>query len=570
MDKTMFTKKEFHLIPKELFLDLSYPKEAPGWIENKYFPRTASRTKGNSHVSYTQDLNIPDSNSNLRQNFTVISSKSWREIESSGYGVYTYEDTSVLSLSIENGIYQVTVTLGNPSNQNYSCYIRANQIIKIDSILITPNNLKSVSFFVPVYQNQLELAFLFGNYASLDSASVIGDVYLSSLIIEKNIIKKSNSDTAKSKPTIFLASDSTVQTYESVYYPQTGWGQVLCEFFTEKKQIMESDCNSCPYPQSRIYETEFVRIENRSIGGRSSRSFLEEGKLDSIILDLRPNDFLFIQWGHNDATAIRPNRYVNASDFQTYLLPYYQACQLTGAQLVLVTPAARRNCDEQGTFQISFPEYRQQMIAFSKKYKIPLLDLGKYSTEFLNTLTPEESKSVFMWLSPNQYPDGAYPDGLSDNTHLQRYGAMVFADIIAFLICHYTEDTTLDPLKPLVRPIEISAIPKPPRFTGNTKSIDPTMVTGFAVQEITKDESMGNFLLSFQEVENAVAYQIYQKEKNDITYHKIKKISCEEKKNAVTLPFSAKCGTIYQYYVTAVFSNGTEGRSSRILEIDLS
>ena len=277
-----------------------------------------------------------------------------------------------------------------------------------------------------------------------------------------------------------------------------------------------------------------------------------------------------MQWGHNDATAIRPNRYVSVSDFQTYLLPYYQACQITDAQLVLVTPVARRNCDEHGSFQISFPEYRREMIDFSKKYNIPLLDLGKYSTEFLSTLTPEESKSVFMWLSPKQYPNGAYPDGLSDNTHLQRYGAMVFADIIAFLIRSYTDDTALDSLKDFVHPIEISAIPKPPRFTGNSEPADPTMVTGFAVQEITKDGTVGNFLLSFQDVANAVAYQIYQKEKTDITYHKIKKISSEEKKKAATLPFSAKCGTIYQYYVTAVFQNGTEGRSSRILEIDLS
>ena len=504
MDKTMFIKKEFHLLPKELFTDLSYPKEALGWIEGIYFPRTASRIKGSHHVSYTQD--IQNSQTNSIQNFTVVSSKSWREIESSGYGVYTYEDTSVLFLSIENGIYQITVTLGNPSAQNYTCYIRANHIVKADSIQVAPDNLQSVSFFVPVYQNQLELAFLFGNYAALDSVPSIGDVYIFSLVIKA--AEKRSSKTTASKPTIFLASDSTVQTYESVYYPQTGWGQVLCEFFTEKKQVMESECSSCSYPQARVYETESIRIENRSIGGRSSRSFLEEGKLDAIILDLKPGDFLFVQWGHNDATAIRPNRYVSVSDFQTYLLPYYQACQITDAQLVLVTPVARRNCDEHGSFQISFPEYRREMIDFSKKYNIPLLDLGKYSTEFLSTLTPEESKSVFMWLSPKQYPNGAYPDGLSDNTHLQRYGAMVFADIIAFLIRSYTDDTALDSLKDFVHPIEISAIPKPPRFTGNSEPADPTMVTGFAVQEITKDGTVGNFLLSFQDVANAVALSL--------------------------------------------------------------
>lgn len=560
----MKRKKVFHTLPLELFTYLTYPKEAPGWINNVYFPRNPSYEKNTFSISYID--NPMDSTSTIATpKLTVLSSKSWREIESSGYGVYTYENTPIFSPILENGNYQVTVTFENPSNQSYFCYIRSNQIVKIESITVLPNHKQTLSFFVPVYQNRMELSFPFGQYSMLDSTPTEGNVYLSSLIIEKLEPKP-----AKIKPTIFLASDSTVQTYESVYYPQTGWGQVLCQFFTVDQEITESTCTNCSYPQARVYETDEIKIENRAIGGRSSRSFLEEGKLDSIIQELSPGDFLFVQWGHNDATAIRPNRYVNASDFPTYLLPYYQACQMTGAQLVLITPVARRNCDEHGSFSISFPAYREQMINFAKKYQVPLLDLGKYSTEFLTHFTAEESKSLFMWLAPFQYPDGAYPDGLSDNTHLQRYGAMIFANIVASLIFNYSCDSKLDRLKSIVHPIDPSFIQKPPCFKGTPAPNDPTMVTGFAVQEITKDAVTGSFLLSFQDVDQAVAYHIYQKEKTDVTYHKIKTISQEEKKHSTTLPFSARCGTVYQYYVTAVFSNGAEGRSSRIIEVDLS
>jgi len=560
MNTTMITK-EFHLLPLELFLDLTYPDKAPGWINSVYFPRTAVRVTGNSCVSYIRDFQKKDSDKGI----TVISSKVWKEIEPTGYGIYFYEDTSVLSFDLENGNYQITATLKNPSDKSYFCHIRANQIVKEEAVKVSVDDSKVVSFYVPVYTRHLELAFLFGNLAELDTTPIEGCVFLSSITIEK-MEKKAPGK----KPTIFLASDSTVQSYESIYYPQTGWGQMLYHFFTAQNQITESPCNSCSYPQAKIYETEYVIIENRSIGGRSSKSFIEEGKLDAIIHDLRPGDFLFAQWGHNDATAVRPNRYVSADDFQTFLLPYYQACQMTGAQLVLITPVARRNCDENGTFQISFPAYREQMINFAAKYQIPLLDLGKYSTEFLQTMTPEESKSVFLWLSPGQYPDGAYPDGLSDNTHLQRYGATVFADIVALLIQKEEQSSKLNQLKVYVHPIDPLLIEKPAPFQGFPAPRDSTMVTGFAVQEITKEQDRGNFLLHFDDVADAVAYHIYRKKKTDLTYQIIKTISDEEKKSSTTLPFSEEGGASYQYYVAAVFKNGTEGRASRIIEIDFS
>lgn len=554
------TKKEFQTLPKEFFTYLTYPKKAPGWIDGVYFPRTPSYQNDAVPISYQNDPHSPNPASSL----TLLFSQSWREIESSGYGVYTYENTPVFSPTIENGMYQITVLFENPTAAPYSCYIRANHIVKVDSVTVLPGKKQSVSFYVPVYQDQLELAFPFGSYSALDTTPTEGTIYLSSLTIEKMEPKP-----IPDQPTIFLASDSTVQTYESIYYPQTGWGQVLCQFFTKKNQILESSCTNCSYPQAKIYQTESVTIENRSIGGRSSRSFIEEGKFDSLLQSMHPGDFLFVQWGHNDATAIRPNRYVSVFDFPACLLPYYQACQMIGAQLVLITPVARRNCDEQGSFQISFPAYREQMISFAHTHHIPLLDLGKSSTEFLTHLTPEESKSLYLWLAPGQYPDGAYPDGLSDNTHLQRYGATIFANLLACLIRDYTEDSKLDRLKSIVHPVDPSSIPKPIRFQGTPAPCDPTMVTGFAVQEITKDGITGSFLLSFHNVKDAVSYYIYQKEKNDLTYHRIKTISQEEKNNSVTLPFSAKCGFLYQYYVTAVFSNGSEGRSSRIIEVNL-
>lgn len=254
------------------------------------------------------------------------------------------------------------------------------------------------------------------------------------------------------KPRIFLASDSTVQSYEKTFYPQTGWGQVFIEYFLGGNDYTDSPITNCSYGQARCYENESIIIENRAIGGRSSRSFIEEGKFDELIDAILPNDFLFVQFGHNDATIERPNRYVSAEDFPSYITRYIDACREKGVTCVLVTPVARRNCDETGKFSISFNDYREAMITLSKEHNLPLLDLGKYTTDYCAKYGLEESKELFMWLAPNEYPDGPHADGLSDNTHLQLKGATAYANILAHLINTYDSDHQLDVLKNIIQP----------------------------------------------------------------------------------------------------------------------
>ncbi len=70
------------------------------------------------------------------------------------------------------------------------------------------------------------------------------------------------------KPTVYLASDSTVQTYEDYYDPQTGWGETLAMFFGG--EMIESAATDCGYSQARRYEAANAVVENRAIGGRSS------------------------------------------------------------------------------------------------------------------------------------------------------------------------------------------------------------------------------------------------------------------------------------------------------------
>ena len=88
--------------------------------------------------------------------------------------------------------------------------------------------------------------------------------------------------------TIHVAGDSTVQTYKDSAYPQTGWGQVLGYFFDGAR----------------------VKVNNAALGGRSSRNFIEEGRLDGIMNAAQKGDYLLVQFGHNDRDYSKEARYV--------------------------------------------------------------------------------------------------------------------------------------------------------------------------------------------------------------------------------------------------------------------
>ncbi|MCC3762818.1 cellulose binding domain-containing protein [Glycomyces sp. TRM65418] len=215
--------------------------------------------------------------------------------------------------------------------------------------------------------------------------------------------------------TVYLASDSTVQTYDPYWEPQAGWGQVIDRYFDEN-----------------------VTVANHAIGGRSSRSFVEQGRLDAILNEIQPGDYLFVQFGHNDATASVPERYTPPDDYKTYLRDHYIAGAVEkGAIPVLVTPVSRRSFNaETGEFNTSFPEYVQKVYELHEETGVAMVDLSASSRAYLNEIGPEEAKSVFLHVPAGVYPNR--PNGTTDDTHFQEYGAIQMARLVA------EETATLD------------------------------------------------------------------------------------------------------------------------------
>ncbi|MFD5875408.1 rhamnogalacturonan acetylesterase [Streptomyces sp. NPDC060322] len=213
---------------------------------------------------------------------------------------------------------------------------------------------------------------------------------------------------ASATGTVYIASDSTAQTYSSGYYPQAGWGQKLSSYFTSH-----------------------VTVANRAIGGRSSRSFIEQGRLAAIHDVIKPGDYLFVQFGHNDATVGNAERYTPPADYKEYLRnDYIRATRALGATPVVVTPVSRRSYNAStGKFNVSFPAYVDAAKAVAQEEGAALVDLAAASRAYLDGLGVEASKTIFLWLNAGQYPN--FPDGIQDNTHFQERGAVEMARLVS-------------------------------------------------------------------------------------------------------------------------------------------
>lgn len=210
---------------------------------------------------------------------------------------------------------------------------------------------------------------------------------------------------------IYVVGDSTVQTYKDNVYPQTGWGQVLGHFFDASR----------------------VSVLNYAIGGRSSRTFIEEGRLDEVKGKLQKGDYLFVQFGHNDRDYSKAARYVEPSQFSGYIQKYVDAGQAKGANVVLVSPMnlnGSRNVFSTGSNNY---DARGMMQTVAKNNKIPFVDLNMKSYNTYNNtykgMADYVTRYLYKKLEKGEYPN--FPDGVNDGTtHFQEMGSMGHAQMI--------------------------------------------------------------------------------------------------------------------------------------------
>lgn len=197
--------------------------------------------------------------------------------------------------------------------------------------------------------------------------------------------------------TLFIAGDSTAAQKYSDAAPETGWGMAL-PFFLHKDRP----------------------VANHAVNGRSSKSFIDEGRLDAVLAAIRPGDVLLVQFAHNDEKTTDPTRYTEPwTTYQDHLRMYVDGARAKGARPVFATPVERRRFDAGGNAVPTHGEYPAAMRALAETERVALLDIQALSLALWQELGVEETKTYFNWTESEQ-----------DNTHFNPPGAIAVARLV--------------------------------------------------------------------------------------------------------------------------------------------
>lgn len=205
---------------------------------------------------------------------------------------------------------------------------------------------------------------------------------------------------------IFLAGDSTCAPKVAEKRPETGWGEMLGQHFKPGK----------------------VRIENRAMNGRSTRTFISEGRWQAIVDELKKDDYVFIQFGHNDESKDKGERYTPPEDYRKNLIRFVADVRTKRGHPVLLTPVMRRRFDKDGKFYDTHGEYPDIVRAVAKETGTPLIDMHRKSEAVIIRYGVEGSRKLFLQLKPGE--NANYPNGIEDNTHFSPLGAEEMAKLV--------------------------------------------------------------------------------------------------------------------------------------------
>ncbi|MCQ2341481.1 MAG: rhamnogalacturonan acetylesterase [Paludibacteraceae bacterium] len=210
---------------------------------------------------------------------------------------------------------------------------------------------------------------------------------------------------ASKKPvTMFMVGDSTMaDKTELDISPERGWGQLLPT-----------------YLKGRIV------VQNHAMNGRSTKSFVDEGRWAEVLRRAHKGDIVVLQFGHNDAKVSDPKRYASVEDYTRNLTRMINEAQAQQLHVILCTPVCRRYF-KKGEFYLHHGDYPKAAREVAQATNVPLIDMEQLTQEWLIGLGDEASKAYFM-----NVPAGEcikFPEGKTDNTHYRENGAMAAAGI---------------------------------------------------------------------------------------------------------------------------------------------
>ena len=236
--------------------------------------------------------------------------------------------------------------------------------------------------------------------------------------------------------TIFVIGDSTAANKDiSGGKQERGWAMML------------QDC----------FDDSYIVVDNHAVNGRSSKSFIDEGRWDKVLERMKPGDYVIIQFGHNDE-KLKADRHTDpGSTFDYNLAKFVRETREHGGIPVLMNCVVRRN------FMVKAPEiaddellrtstfkdgvkmiegdslidthglYKEAPKDVARRMNCHFIDANRITHDLEQALGREVSKKLHMWFLPGEEP--SEPKGKQDNTHYNIYGATTVANLLADALC---------------------------------------------------------------------------------------------------------------------------------------
>lgn len=323
------------------------------------------------------------------------------------------------SVKVPDGNYKVTVDLG-AGKQPANTTVRAeNRRLMAENVTTRKGETKTVSFIVNKRspriddKSSVKLKPREKSYLNWDNKLTL-EITGQAPAVRRITVEPADS----SVTTIYLCGNSTVVDQDKE--PWASWGQMIPRWFDEN-----------------------VAISNHAESGLSATTFLAQNRLDKIMTTLKPGDWVFVEFGHNDQKEKRAGSGAYYS-FSHNLKIFVDRVRKAGGNIVFVTPTQRRNfLDDKITIRETHGDFPAAMEAVAKREGVPVIDLHQMTREFFETLGYENSKRSLVHYPANTFPN--QPDALEDNTHFNPYGAYEISKMVVMGM----KELGLDPVKHL-------------------------------------------------------------------------------------------------------------------------
>ena len=307
------------------------------------------------------------------------------------------------AVAVADGNYKVTVTLGSKKRVGQTVVRAESRRHYTDLITTKKGKFEEITFVVNKHQPKIEgdkvvkLKPRELSYKNWDDSLTL------SFCGPAPAVERIRIESVKEVTTVFLCGNSTVVDQEDE--PWASWGQMITRWFS---------------PQ--------VAIANYAESGLSCTTFLAQLRLDKILTQLKPGDYVIVEFGHNDEKEKKAGDGAWYS-YSRNLKIFADRVREAGGNIIFCTPTARRFFnDDHKTIKNTHGDYPEAMKTVARRENVPVIDLTAMSTAFYEALGEEGSKRSLVHYPANTFPGQDKP--LADNTHFNPYGACEIAKMV--------------------------------------------------------------------------------------------------------------------------------------------